>query len=231
MAQGFLDAGAAVAICSRHKDDLEDACRKLQTPEPARLKPFVADLSVREETLDLAASVLGHFGRVDILVNNAGTNLPEPIDAVTDANWDLTLELNLTSAMALMRALVPQMKDRRWGRIIHISSVMGLASKAGRNSYSASKAALIGLAKANALDLAPWNITVNCIAPGPFLSELTARVLNPEQRKIAADRTALKRWGDPSELVGPALLLASDAGSYMTGSVLLVDGGLMCQTF
>jgi NAD(P)-dependent dehydrogenase (short-subunit alcohol dehydrogenase family) len=141
------------------------------------------------------------------------------------------MEVNLNSAMALTRALTPQMKQRGWGRVIYISSIMGLASKAARNSYSASKAALIGLTKANALDLAEFGITVNCIAPGPFLTDLPASVLTPAQQEFAASRTALNRWGRPEELIGPALLLASDAGSYMTGSVLLVDGGLMCKTF
>src|SRR5262249_23221997 len=133
--------------------------------------------------------------------------------------------------MALTRAIVPQMKERKWGRIIHISSIMGLASKHGRNVYSATKSALIGLAKASALDLGRSGITVNCIAPGPFLTDLPTSVLTAEEERGFAEKAALGRWGDPKELAGPALLLASDAGSYITGSVLLVDGGTLCGTF
>jgi NAD(P)-dependent dehydrogenase (short-subunit alcohol dehydrogenase family) len=107
----------------------------------------------RAEVAKLAENATKEMGRVDILVNNAGSNVPENIDQVTDENWDRIIELNLTSCMAMTRALVPQMKERQWGRVIHISSIMGLASKTGRNSYSATKAALIGMARASALEL------------------------------------------------------------------------------
>ena len=112
-----------------------------------------------------------------------------------------------------------------------MSSIMGLASQGGRNSYSTTKTAVIGLAKANALDLGAFNITANCIAPGPFLTDLTRNLLTEEQMAVAASATALGRWGEPEELVGPALLLASDLGSYITGSVLVVDGGLLSKTW
>src|SRR5947208_61661 len=127
--------------------------------------------------------------RIDILVNNAGTNIPEPIDRITDENWDNVMEINLTSVMSLTRALVPQMKERRWGRVIHISSVMGLVSKEGRNIYSATKSALLGLARANALDLGAFGITVNCILPGPFLTDLPGRLLSDQEKKAFADQT------------------------------------------
>jgi NAD(P)-dependent dehydrogenase (short-subunit alcohol dehydrogenase family) len=121
------------------------------------------------------------------------------------------------------------MKARRWGRIIHISSIMGLVSKQGRAAYSVTKSALIGLARAAALDLGGHGITVNCIAPGPFLTDLPGRLLSAEEKKVFADRTALGRWGEPDELVGPVLLLASNAGSYITGETLVVDGGYIAR--
>jgi NAD(P)-dependent dehydrogenase (short-subunit alcohol dehydrogenase family) len=139
--------------------------------------------------------------------------------------------LNLSSCMALTRALVPQMKTHKWGRVIHISSIMGLASRAGRDAYSATKSALIGLARANALELGAYGITVNCLAPGPFLTDLPGKLLSAEEKAVFAKRTALGRWGDPRELAGPALLLASEAGSYITGHTLVVDGGSLCMTF
>jgi NAD(P)-dependent dehydrogenase (short-subunit alcohol dehydrogenase family) len=125
--------------------------------------------------------------------------------------------------------LVPQMKARRWGRVVHISSVMGFISKEGRNVYSATKAALLGLARASALDLGADGVTVNCIAPGPFLTDLPARLLSEREKQEFARTTALGRWADPRELVGPALLLASDAGSYITGTTLVVDGGMLAR--
>src|SRR5690606_18314027 len=139
--------------------------------------------------------------------------------------------LNLTTAMVLSRAVVPGMKQRRWGRIIHISSIMGLASKEGRHVYSATKAGLIGMARAGAIELGPYGITVNCIAPGPFLTDLNLLGMSEEDRSIFTVRTALGRWADPRELAGPALLLASPAGSYITGTTLVVDGGVLCKTF
>jgi NAD(P)-dependent dehydrogenase (short-subunit alcohol dehydrogenase family) len=188
-------------------------------------------MTCREDVGELADTVVQRFGKVDILVNNAGANIPQPIDQIDDKTWDNILELNLTSCMALTRALVPGMKERCWGRIIHISSMMGLASAAGRNAYSATKSALLGLARASALDLGPYNITVNCIAPGPFATELPMSILNKQQQDVLAGRTALNRWGRPEELAGPALLLASEAGSYITGSVLVVDGGALAKVF
>ena len=133
--------------------------------------------------------------------------------------------------MRLTRAVVPQMKSRKWGRIIHISSILGLASKEGRNAYSATKAGLIGVSRAMALDLGSYGITVNCLAPGPFLTDLPASVLTADEQQAFAARTAVGRWGDPKELAGAALLLASEASSYITGTTITVDGGLMCKAF
>jgi NAD(P)-dependent dehydrogenase (short-subunit alcohol dehydrogenase family) len=169
------------------------------------------------------------MGRVDVLVNNAGTNVPQAIDAIKDEDWNNVVEINLNSVMALTRALVPQMKERRWGRIIHISSVMAFLSKEGRNVYSTTKAALLGLARASALDLGPFGITVNCIAPGPFITDLPMNLLSDAEKKEFAEHTALGRWAKPEELVGPVLLLASDAGSYITGETLVVDGGFLTK--
>jgi NAD(P)-dependent dehydrogenase (short-subunit alcohol dehydrogenase family) len=230
IARGFVEAGAKVMICSRHEDELDSAVVELTKGLPgAEVRAIVADLSSREETDRLAVEALGAFGTVDILVNNAGVNAPQAIDAIDDEVWDRVVEINLTAVMRLTRALVPGMKSQGWGRVIHISSVLGLGSKPGRNVYSATKAALIGLAKASALDLGPFGITVNCIGPGPFLTDMPMSLLSELEKKEFSDRTALKRWGQPRELAGPALLLASEAGSYITGEVLLVDGGAFAR--
>lgn len=231
MARIYAEAGANIVICSRHEDDLRSASDTITTETSSECKHFVADLSDRKQVQHLARSAMAAFGHIDILVNNAGSNVPESIDGITDENWDRILELNLSSCMALSRAVVPHMKERKWGRIIHIASIMGLASKEQRNAYSATKAALIGLARSMALDLGEFGITVNCLAPGPFLTDLPGSLLNDEQKQVFADRTALGRWGNPDELAGPALLLASEAGSYVTGTTLVVDGGTLCKTF
>ncbi len=229
MARGFAEAGADVVISSRHADELEKAIPQILDSTGTKAKFCVADMTQRSDVAKLAKSAIEAFGRVDILINNAGSNVPEPVENMTDEKWDQIVELNLSSCMSLSRALIPQMKSRKWGRIIHISSIMGLVSKAGRGAYSATKSGLIGLGRAMALELGPHGITVNCIAPGPFLTDLPMSVLSKAEQEAFAERTALGRWGQPRELAGPALFLASDAGSYVTGTVLTVDGGSLAK--
>ena len=229
MARGFVEAGADVVISSRHEDELKASLQEILKGTNRQGVYVVADMGKRDDVRRLAETAIREMGRVDILVNNAGTNVPQTIDTITDEDWDRVMEINLNSIMVLTRALVPQMKERKWGRIIHISSIMGIVSKSGRNGYSATKSALIGFAKASALDLGTFNITVNCLAPGPFLTDLPGKLLSAEEKANFASMTALNRWGDPKELVGPALLLASEAVSYITGETLVVDGGYVSR--
>jgi NAD(P)-dependent dehydrogenase (short-subunit alcohol dehydrogenase family) len=228
IAHELLRAGATVIGCSR--GPLETIPGVADQPDwLARSSQRVCDQGDYRAIDEFVSGVVADYGRIDILVNNAGTNLLAPIDQVRDEDWDYLLALNLTACMALTRALVPGMKDRRWGRVIHISSILGLASKEARNAYSATKTALIGLARASALDLGPFGVTVNCIAPGVFATDLPRSTLSRDQWDSISARTALGRWGQPEELIGPVLLLASDAGSYISGSVLVVDGGLLSR--
>ncbi len=229
MARGYAEAGADIVISSRSEDILKPALAEILEGTGRKGIYIVADMTSRPEVVKLAETAVAKMGRVDILVNNAGSNTPQAIDVIQDEDWDRIMELNLNSIMVLTRALVPQMKARKWGRIIHISSIMGIVSKAGRNAYSVTKAALIGFAKASALDLGPFGITVNCICPGPFLTDLPGKLLSPAEKAEFAATTALNRWGAPEELVGPALLLGSDAGSYITGEALVVDGGYVSK--
>ena len=145
MARGLAEAGADVVISSRHEDELRAALDDILRGLDRRGAFVVADMARRDDVVRLAKEALELNGRIDVLINNAGTNRPEAIDAVTDKNWDEVLEINLSSVMALTRALVPQMKARGWGRIIHIASVLAFLSKEKRNGYSATKAALLGL--------------------------------------------------------------------------------------
>ena len=229
MARAFAEAGADVVISSRHENELQSALKEVLDGTGRRGASVVADMTKRDDVRRLADEAVRQMGKVDILVNNAGSNKPQAIDAISDVAWDEIMELNLNSVMALTRALVPQMKERRWGRVLHISSILGTVSKEGRSTYSATKSGLMGLARGMALDLGPHGITVNCIAPGPFLTDLPMSILSEADKKVFADRTAVLRWGDPKEMMGPALLLASDAGSYITGTTLVVDGGYLAR--
>jgi NAD(P)-dependent dehydrogenase (short-subunit alcohol dehydrogenase family) len=229
MARGLVEAGADVVISSRHEDELKPALGEILHGSNRRGAYYVADMTKRADVNALAAFAIEKMGKVDILINNAGSNIPQAIDAIKDEDWDRIMELNLNSIMVLTRALAPGMKERKWGRIIHISSIMGYVSNNGRNAYSATKSALIGMARASALDLGLYGVTVNCIAPGPFLTDLPGKLLSAEEKERFAKMTAVNRWGDPKELVGPTLLLASDAGSYITGTTIVVDGGFIAR--
>lgn len=229
MARLLAGAGADVAICSRTESQIEATARELAGEAGTRVEPFVADVGTRPGAERLARAATERFGKIDILISNAGRNVPQPVDGIRDEDWDALLELNLTSSMVLTRALAPAMMERGWGRIIYVSSIMGLASASDRVAYSTTKAALHGMVKANALRLGPHGVTANCLAPGPFVTELTATGLTAQQKESFAARTAVGRWGEPAELAPTALLLASPAGSYITGAVIVVDGGVTAR--
>ena len=185
MATIFAEAGAAVVVSSRHEDELQAAAAEIRDKMAARVEYIVADMTRREDVQRLADTAVHLMGKIDILVNNAGGNLPQAIDQIRDEDWDRLVELNLTSCMALTRALAPGMKERRWGRVIHISSIMGLASTAGRNVYSATKAALLGLARAT-----PW-------IWGPSTSRSTALLRDPSPPRCrcrSSARSSRQPW-------------------------------------
>jgi NAD(P)-dependent dehydrogenase (short-subunit alcohol dehydrogenase family) len=231
IARGLARAGADLFICGRNEDHLRTATAAIQQEARVRVEYLAADMAIRADVHRVAEAAVQRLGKVDILVNNAGWNIPQAIDEIRDEDWQYLVELNLNSVMAMTRAVVPGMKARRWGRVIHISSIMALASTPKRNAYSATKAALIAMAKASALDLGPFGITVNCLAPGPIATDMPMSILSQEQQDALSSRTALGRWGQPEELAGPALLLASEAGSYITGTCLIVDGGALSRVF
>lgn len=231
VARGYAEVGANVVIAARNEKELQQAVLEIGDGLPAKVRYFVGDMTDRKSVRELAAFATKEMGKVDILFNNAGHNRPQKLVDTTEEVWDEILELNFSSCMWLAKEVVPGMIERNWGRIVYTSSVLAFASNPGRGLYSATKAALVAMARAQALELGPHGITVNCLAPGPILTDLTRNLLSDEQKKKFADRTAVKRWGNVDEMVGPVLLLSSDAGAYITGSHILADGGLVCRTF
>lgn len=231
IAAALLRAGADVLITSRHGDELHAAADEIRTGAAGRVETRVADMSVRGEVSALAEFATSSLGKVDILFNNAGSNAPQPVEAITDEAWDRIVELNLTSCVMLTRALVSGMKARGFGRIVYIASILGIVGAMDRTLYCATKGGLISLAHAQALELGHHGITVNCISPGPILTDLPRTMFNEKQLATMADATALGRWGEPEEIAGPALMLASAAGSYVTGANIVIDGGCTIKAF
>ena len=226
MARGLAEAGANIVINSRNREEMDEAMSLILDGTGRQGHCVVADLFQREDTVRLAREALEAMGRVDIIVNNAGTNIVSPVDRIVDQDWDKLIELNLTAPMVLVRECADQMKERKWGRIVNISSIFGMCTKNERGGYSATKSGLIGITRTMAQDLAPWGITANAIAPGPISTPLTDRMVQGELREYF-NSMLLGRWGTPEDLIGPVLLLSSDAGSFITGTTLTVDGGWM----
>lgn len=231
IALAFSEAGAEVMLASRHEDELAASAADIVAKTGRRVEFRVTDMSVREQVAALADAAMSSLGKVDILVNNAGSNRPEPVASISDAAWDEIIELNLTSCVMLTRALVPGMVERGFGRIIYLASIMAIVGAPDRSLYCATKGALVSLSHAQATELGKSGVTVNCISPGPILTDLPRSMFSAAQRDQFAQRTALERWGTPDEIASPALLLASDAGSYMTGANLVVDGGCTIKAF
>lgn len=228
MARGLAEAGADVVIASRHEAELVAAVADIGRGLQSRVRHVVTDLGRRGEVERLATQALAAMERIDILLDDAAMFPTMPLARVTDEIWDQTLQVNLTASLELARALAPGMIERRWGRIIHVSSVSARVAGPDQLVYAVTKAGACAMIRGLALELGPHGITANAILPGPFLTDMPA-TLSEEFRRTVGERTMLGRWGQPGELAGLAVLLASDAGSYITGAELVVDGGLIAR--
>jgi 3-oxoacyl-[acyl-carrier protein] reductase len=162
-------------------------------------------------------------------MNNAGINLPEPLESLKPDNFNHTLQVNLGAAMQLIQGLVPGMKRNGWGRIVNISSIFSLVSRSGRAAYTASKAGLNGLTMASALELAPDNILVNAVCPGYVATDLTYANNPPEVLDAIVNTIPLGRLAQPEDIAEVVAFLCSDANRYLTGQMIAVDGGFLCQ--
>ena len=229
MARALGEAGAEVIIAGSDEVHLQSACNNLRS-SGVNAKSAQADLSRPEEAERLCDVLLRDFGTIDILINNVGgRRINTPTEDLALEDWQRILDLNLTQAFILTKRLGAAMIPRRWGRIINISSINALwpgRAMRGR-SYEAAKGALTMFTKAVAADWAVHGVTVNAIAPGPFLTDANRRWISekPEFENEVAASIPMGRWGRPEEIAPLALYLASDASSYMTGSVLVIDGG------
>lgn len=218
--------GATVVVNYRGNQDAANEVVKAIENDGGKAKAAQADVSDFAQAEGLIRDTMDSFGKIDILVNNAGTTRDMLIMMMPESDWDTVITTNLKSAFNMSKAAVKQMMRKRYGRIINMSSVAGIAGNAGQTNYSASKAGLIGLTKSLAREVASRNITVNAVAPGFIPTELTAVV--PEDIKEASLKTIpLGRWGTPEEVAHAVAFLASDEAGYITGHVLSVDGGMV----
>lgn len=226
MAAGLASAGAKVMLVNRNSEEGLKAARELNQDYGVQAISFAADITDQTQTEAMAKLAIDTFGQIDILINSAGINIRGPIDEITAEDFHKVMNVNVNGTWLCSRAVTPYMKKNGGGKIINLASTLGLVGLANRTPYASSKGAVVQMTRALALELAPFNINVNAICPGPFLTEMNIAIAHTEEAiKMVVGATALGRWAKLKEIQGAAIFLASDAASYMVGSMLTVDGG------
>jgi len=222
IAKGLAAEGVRLVAVARRKDLLDQL---VQEAGSGLIAPFEQDVMAKDAAEKLAAFALKELGHVDILVNNAGGSRPLPVDA-PDSKWDEAIALNFTSYRRIAHALLPQMMERNWGRIINITG------KSEPEGLNAAKAAVHAWAKGLSREIGKRGITINCIPPGRIMSEQIRRNYPPDYReRFAEEEIPVGYWGEPEDLAALAVFLASPVARYITGTVIPVDGGLRRYQF
>jgi len=226
MAEGLASAGANLVIISRNEKEGKAAAEKIVKEYKTKAIAISATVTSEEEIQKAVATTIKEFGSIDILINNAGINIRGPIDELSYEDFKKVQQTNVDGTWLPSKAVVPQMKKQKSGRIINLASTLGVVGLANRTPYATSKGAVVQMTRALALELAPFHINVNAICPGPFLTDMNIPIKNDENtKKFIVGAVALERWGELQEIQGAAIYLASAASSYTTGSLITVDGG------
>ena len=226
MAVGLASAGADVLITSRQADEVQRVADRIAVEYGQRVVGMVADVTSTEQVKAMVERTLSEFGKIDVLINNAGVAGGGPLEEVSYEAFLEMQDINVHGTWRGCRAVIPIMKQAGSGRIINIASTLGVVGKERTTSYSMSKGAVVQLTRALALELSPSGILCNAICPGPFLTPMNAPSADLDSTKESISRNVpLARWGRPEEIQGAAIFLASEASSFMTGSLVTVDGG------
>ncbi|MSR76915.1 MAG: 3-oxoacyl-[acyl-carrier-protein] reductase [Candidatus Omnitrophica bacterium] len=226
MAVDFAREGAKVVLCASSIENLKETEAQIKSLPNTNCILTQANVSIGDEVCEVVKKALDTFGKVDILVNNAGTTRDNLVALMSEQEWDDVLATNLKSVFLFTKACARPMIRQRSGSIINISSVIGITGNAGQANYAASKAGMIAFTKSMAKELAKRNIRVNAIAPGFIKTRMTDKLPDELKQKVLG-QIALGRFGEPKEISDVAVFLASENSRYMTGQVLVVDGGLV----